>query len=129
MRRPYHRPYPKDWWLKHPHYLKFMIRELTAVFVGYFAFWTICLVLQAARGPEELSRFLQAMAAPGWLIWHAIGLVGVLFHTYTWFETAPKVLVLRIGEKKVPEAVVIGAQWAVLVVVSIVFLMLLRLAS
>ncbi len=106
-----------------------MLRELTSVFVAYFAFWTICLLFQASRGPEQLAAFLTTMRKPGWLIWHAIGLLAVLFHTYTWFETAPKVLAVRIGEKRVPDRVIVGAQWVAFVVVAAVFFALLRLAG
>jgi len=125
MRRPYHRPMPKTWWLKHPRYLLFMVREFSALFVVYFALWTVCLLYQAGHGPETLSGFLRAMKAPGWLLWHLIGLAMILLHTYTWFATAPKVIVLRRGAEKVPDGVIVAAQWIGFVIVSLVFLVLL----
>ncbi len=125
MRRPYRRPMPKTWWLKHPHYVLFMLRELSAVFVIYFALWTVCLVQRASQGAEALSRFLETMKAPGWVLLHIVGLAFVLLHTYTWFATAPKVLPVRVGTEKVPDGVIIAAQWIGLLIVSVLFVVLL----
>ena len=38
-------------------------------------------------------------------------MAGALFHTITWFNLAPRALVVRIGEDKVPDLLIAGPHY------------------
>jgi fumarate reductase subunit C len=124
MRRPYRRTMPKTWWLRQGPYRKFMIREWTAVFVVYFSLWTLCLVDRAKAGPDAFASFLQAMKWPWFVGLHGLGLLAVLYHTATWFQAAPKGLVVRLGEHRLNPGLIVAAQWVAFAVATLGFFLL-----
>ena len=121
--KEYIRPMPATWWLKRKTYFLFMVRELTCVFVGAYALFL--LVLAARRDDPQAfaalpnSRFsiaLQIMALPM-----------VLYHSITWFNLTPKVIVLWRGEERVSPTLIAGAHYVAWVLVSIVILWIVSL--
>jgi fumarate reductase subunit C len=51
---------------------------------------------------------------------HAVALIAVLYHLYTWFSLTPKIAVLWRGEEKVEPALVVGSQYVAWIAVSLV---------
>lgn len=100
MARQYVRPLPGNWWLTKRTYLVFMLRELTSLFVAAYALFLIVLI-QRAGDPAGFSSFFEALQSPLSLVLHLITLVIVLFHTVTWINLTPKVLVLWWGDEQV----------------------------
>jgi fumarate reductase subunit C len=99
------------WWLSKPAYATFVLRELTSVAVAFFALVTLLQLRALARGPEAYSRFLHRLESPLVVALHALALAFVLFHAITWFNLAPKAMVVRLGGKRVPDAVIVGANY------------------
>ena len=99
------------WWLKKGSYTVFVLRELTSVAVAFFAVVTLGLVRAVAAGPEAYQRFLARLGTPLFLSLHAVAFLFVLFHSITWFNLAPKAMVVRIKGKRVPDAVVAGLNY------------------
>ena len=121
----YRKPYPIFWWLKKPAYVKFMIRELTSLAVGYVAVLLILQVWALSRGEQAYERFLDFLQAPAVLVLHGLVLLLLLFHSVTWLLAAPKALVLRVGGKRLPDvAVLVGHYAAWLVATVLVFWLL-----
>lgn len=105
------------WWLKNPAYALFVVRELTSVAVAYFALLMLWQIRALMAGPDAYAAFLERMRSPGFLALNALALVFLLFHSVTWFNLAPKAIVLRLGGQRVPDLVVAGANyvaWAIL---------------
>ncbi len=105
------------WWLQKGSYAVFVFRELTSVAVAFFALVTLWQLRAVAQGPEAYARFLAWMRSPLFLILQGVALLLVLYHALTWFHLAPKAMVLRLGGKRVPDAVIVGLNylaWAVL---------------
>jgi fumarate reductase subunit C len=122
--KEYVRPMPADWWMRNGYLVAFMIRELTCVFVGGYAFFLLYAVAQA-RSPESFQAFYNSCLACGWCI--ALQLVALgfcVFHSITWFNLTPKVLVIWNGEEKVSPTLIAGANHAAWAVASIVVLYL-----
>jgi fumarate reductase subunit C len=113
------------WWLENPTYALFVVRELTSVAVAYFALLTLWQVRALAAGPAAHAAFLERMRSPGWLALNALALVSVVIHSVTWFNLAPKAMVLRLGGRRVPDALVAGANYAAWLVLSAGVLLLL----
>ncbi len=100
------------WWLKQGSFVLFVLRELTSVFVAYASLLLLGLVRSLAAGPGAYARFLAHLANPWILALDLVALVFVLFHAVSWFQLAPKALVLRPGGRRLPDAVVAGLNFA-----------------
>src|SRR5262245_47829026 len=121
MRKPYTRPVSYSWWLSRFAYTKFMLRELTALAVAGYAIVLVCMVSSLGAGPEAFAEFVEALKSPLALAFHGIALAAALFHTATWFNAAPKALVVQIGENKVPGTIIAGGMYVAWLVASAVF--------
>jgi len=119
LSRPYHRPMPANWWLTNRAYLMFMIRELTSVFIAIYLVLFLVLINRIAAGPDAYHAYLAFLATPGMLAFHIVALAAALFHSITWFNLAPKGLAVRVGERRVPDAVIVGSNFAAWIMVSI----------
>lgn len=119
-RRPYLRELSKSsWWLKHPRYIRYMMRELSSVFIGIYVLILITGLFQLSRSKAAYEAFLAAVEGPVALTFAVIAMVFAIYHTYTWFQVTPKAMPLKLAGKRVPDAIIIAAHWLGLVVVSI----------
>ena len=116
----YHRPVSNTWWLKRKTYILFMIRELTSVFVAGYCIFLLVLVYKLTQGANEYGNFMAALKSPISVALHLITLIFVLYHTITWFNLTPKILVLYRGEERIPEGLVAGTFYVGWVVVSVI---------
>ena len=115
------------WWLQSRSYTGFVLRELTSVFVAFFALELLWQVRAVGRGPEAYARFLDRLHTPALLALNGLALLFLLFHSVTWFNLAPTAMVVRLRGKRLPDLVVAGANYAAWVVLSAaVALILLR---
>ena len=114
------------WWLQSWRYTWFVLRELTSLFTAYFAFLVLWKVRAIAAGPEEYARFLARLESPLFLVLNGVALLFVLFHTITWFNLAPRAMVVRVGGKRVPDWAIQGANYLAWVIVSAAALWVLR---
>jgi fumarate reductase subunit C len=113
------------WWLGRWPYLKFILRELSSIFVA----WTVALMLFAiaavARGPGAWADFLEMLRNPFLVAINLIALGFVVFHSVTWFNLAPHALAVRLGGKRVPNLLISGPHYALWFAVSAAVLWLL----
>ena len=115
------------WWLQKGSYTAFVLRELTSVFVAFFAVVYLWQLRALAQGPEAYGQFLGRLRTPLFLIVDTVTFVFVLFHTITWFTLTPKAIVLRLRGKRVSDGVIVGLNYAVWLALSgAVAFMLLR---
>ena len=120
----YHRPVSNTWWLKRKPYILFMIRELTSVFVAGYCIFLLVLVYKLTQVADAYGSFMAALNSPSSVALHLITLVFVLYHTITWFNLTPKILVLYRGEERIPQGLVAGVFYAGWVVVSVIIVCL-----
>ncbi len=111
--RLYHQPWPSDWWLRRASFTLFMIREITAVFVGGYAIFLLVLLFLPA------GAFQAAVQGPVSAILHVIVLVMALYHTVTWLNLTPKVLVVWRGEERVNPILLTAAHYVGWIVLSL----------
>lgn len=100
------------WWLERWSYARFVLRELTSVAVALVAFLTLWQVSALARSPEAYAAFEARLAAPGPLLVSAASFLLLLFHSITWFNLAPKAMVVRVAGRRLPDWAVAGANYA-----------------
>jgi fumarate reductase subunit C len=116
------RPMKATWWLERPNYTRFMVRELTSVFVAGYAFMLMrMLYLRVAGDQAAFTRFVECKT--GWTF-QVIALAFVLFHAVTWFNLTPKVVIIWRGEERVPAPLIAGAHYVMWLVASLVVLWL-----
>jgi fumarate reductase subunit C len=96
------------WWLHKAPYAKFALRELTSVAVAFFALLCLFEVRALAKGPEAYARFMARLKSPVFIALDVIALLFVMFHAWTWFNLAPKAMVVRVGGKRAPDSVITG---------------------
>jgi fumarate reductase subunit C len=118
MPKPYMRTMPKTWWLRKPSYFRFMLRELTAVFVALYCVMLMILLWRLKQGPDAYQETIYLLQTPGMVAFHFIAFVFSIYHSVTWFHLMPKVIVIRSGEEKVPGAFLVGAHYVGWLVVS-----------
>jgi len=106
------------WWLKDRAYAKFVLREMTSVFVAFFAMLYVWQLRALAQGPDAYARFMARLKTPPFLILDAVAFLFVLFHTITWFNLTPTAMVVRVKGKRVPDRIVAGSNYVVWVIVS-----------
>ena len=108
------------WWLKNRAYAKFVLRELTSVFVAFFAVLSLWQLRALAEGPDAYARFMTRLKTPLFLTVDIVALVFVLFHTITWFNLTPTAMVVRVRGRRVPDKIVAGSNYVVWVLLSAV---------
>lgn len=106
------------WWLWKWSYLKFVLRELSSVFVAWFVLATLLQVRSLSLGPQAYERFQEWLKNPVVIALNAVSLFFVLVHAVTWFNLAPRAMVVRVGGKRVPEGLVAGANYVAWIAVS-----------
>ena len=100
------------WWMGRRSYLLFILRELSSVFVAWSVVYLLLVVQAVSRG----KPFPDWASNPFVLLLNLVSLVFVVFHTVTWFNLAPRAMVVRMGGKRLPDVLIAGANyfaWAV----------------
>jgi succinate dehydrogenase subunit C len=90
------------WWMQRASYLKFILRELSSIFVAWFVVFLLLLVRALSRGTLTYHQFLDWARHPGILLLNVVTLFFVVFHAVTWFNLAPQAMVVRVGGMRVP---------------------------
>ena len=114
----YRRPVSVWWWLESWRYTRFVLRELTSLAVAYFSLLALFKVRAISEGPEAYASFLAGMRTPLFLVLNGLALFFVLFHSLTWFQLAPKAMVLRVAGRRLPDWVIQGGNYLLWVLAS-----------
>lgn len=97
--------------MKRWHYFAFVMRELTSVFVAWSVAWLLLLLRAAGLGEAPYRQFLAWSATPLVLVLNGVTVVFLVYHTVTWFNLVPQVMVIRLGRRPVPGAVLAGSNY------------------
>ncbi len=123
MTGPYVRPMSTTWYLKTAPYRRFMVREVTSFFMAGYLVFLLVVLARLDNGPEAYRALLGTLRSPLSVIGHGLVLLAALYHAITWFNLTPKAVVVRIGEERLPGAVVaIAAGYGPWIVVSAIIL-------
>jgi fumarate reductase subunit C len=90
------------WWLKRRAYLAFITRELSSIFIAWFVVYLLLLIRAVSQGDAAYGQFLGWSRHPVVVVLNVVTLFFVVFHAVTWFNLAPKALVLRVRGRRVP---------------------------
>jgi fumarate reductase subunit C len=111
------------WWKKNPYFVEYMVHEGTALFVAAYAFTLLVGLVRLGQGEAAWNGWLEALKSPLSLAFHAVLLVAILYHTYTWFKIMPRTLPpIIVGGKKLAPATITGGGLMAALVASLVLL-------
>ncbi len=106
------------WWLSQWSYTKFMLRELSSVFVGYFIVITLLQVRALTIGATSYAELQEFLGNPLVILLNSVGFLFLLLHTVTWFNLTPRAIVVRLGGKRVPDILIIAPNYVAWLVIS-----------
>lgn len=91
------------WWMGRWSYLKFILREISSVFVAWFVVELLLALNALSNGPLEYSDFQDFLRNPAVVAVNVVSLFFVMFHAITWFNLAPKAMAVRFRGKRIPD--------------------------
>ena len=123
-RRPYVRPMA-GWWRKNPFFVRYMMREATALVVAAYAFVLLAGLLCLANGAAAYDNWLGMLRHPLSIGLHLLALAAMAYHTWSWFDIMPKTMPpMYSGGKRVPPHVITGTGLAVAAIVTLALFLL-----
>ncbi len=87
--RTYQRPMA-GWWRKNPFFVRYMVREGSAVALTAYALWLLAGLACLARGEAAFESWRALSAAPAAIALHVLALPLLAYHSVTWFQVMPK---------------------------------------
>lgn len=106
------------WWIEKWAFVKFILRELSSVFVAWFVAYLLMLTKAVATDEGAFRAFVDWSGRPWVLAINVLAFAFILFHAITWFNLAPKAIVAHLGKAKVPPAVIAGSNFGGWIFVS-----------
>ena len=123
-RKPYVRPM-QGWWRRDPFFMRYMVREATALAVLAYAIVLTVGVVRLAQGEAAWSGWLAALRTPASLLLHALLLIAMVVHAKSWFEIMPKTMpMIFIGGRRLAARTITLAGWAATLLASALLLAL-----
>ena len=89
------------------------------MFSAAFSVLLLLFLLALSRGRGAYVGFLRWLDGPWAIAISAIILVGVLYHTATWFRLTTHIVVIRLGRVTVPPAAIGAGLVAAWIIVSV----------
>ncbi len=108
------------WWLQRWEYLRFVLREISSVFVAYFVVLLLVEIYAVSRGPQSYANFQGLLSNPLVITVNVVSFFFVVFHSITWFNLSARAMVVRVGGKRIPGFMISGPNFAAWLVISAV---------
>ncbi len=124
--RPYIRPM-HGWWRRNPYFVRYMLREATAVAVLAYAIVLSCGVVRLAQGEAAWNGWLAALRTSWAIVLHVVLLAAMSVHAYSWFAIMPKTMpMIFIGDRRLRAATITRTGWLATALASITLFALAR---
>ena len=98
----------------------FIVRETTSLFIAGFCIFLLLFIYALGQGVETYNSMIGILKSPVVTAVHWIVLLFALYHTFTWFNLTPKVMVLWVAGKRIPEWLILAAVYGGWIVVSVI---------
>ena len=90
--------YGPGWWLGNRNYTKYMLRELTSLFVSIYAILYIWQIALLANTPGGYANYLSILKNPLMIGFSIVILGFTLYHAVTWFALIGRIQPLKFGK-------------------------------
>ena len=84
----------RGWWRRNPYFLRYMLREASALFLIGYALTLLYGLVRLSQGAAAFEAWRAALAAPWSVALHGLALLFVAYHSVTWFQVMPKTMPL-----------------------------------
>ena len=129
IRRTYVRPMA-GWWKGHPFFMRYMAREVTALFVAAYALVLLAGLARLSQGHDAFEQWLDGLRSPLSIAFHVLLLAIFVYHTWSWFTIMPKTMApVVVGGKRLSNAAITGLGLAASAVLSIAFFFFLKVLA
>jgi len=113
------------WWRRDAYYMRYMAREVTALFVAAYAVVLLAGLLRLSQGEAAFNGWLQYLKTPWMLVFHVIVLATFVYHTWSWFKIMPKTMpMIFVGGKRVQPGTITGTGVAAAVIACLAVLLI-----
>lgn len=106
------------WWRRNPYFMRYMLREASALFLTAYALLLLAGLACLARGEAAYNAWRALLDTPVSIGLHVLALLFVAYHALTWFQVMPKTA----PRLPVPARVITLAGLALSAVLSLVLL-------
>jgi fumarate reductase subunit C len=113
------RPMPANWWLKRSSYTLCIIRDFTSLFVAGYCIFLLVLMYRAGQNAVSFRALYESLASPLSIVLHLIVLPFAVYNSITFCHLAPRVMPVFRGEERVPDAMIVGAQYVIWILLSL----------
>lgn len=113
------------WWLSSWSYFAFVLREGSCVFVAWFVVYLLFLFRSVAMGDAAYQELLSWSAKPSVLALNIVSFGFLIYHAITFFDAAPRALVVHVGKRRVPEVLIAASHYGAWLVASVLVCWLL----
>jgi len=111
---------PIFWWTSKWSHVRFILRELTSFGVAFYAVIIVLNVHALNQGVESYTNFQSWLQSPSAIVLHSIAFVLAVYHSITWFNLAPKAMVVKMGKHRIPGYIISGLNYGAWIVLSAV---------
>jgi fumarate reductase subunit C len=73
----------------------FALRELSCIFVAWFAVFLMIMVFAIGSGETSYQNFMNWAASPVVIVINVVALAFSILHTVTWFVLTPQAMVVH----------------------------------
>jgi fumarate reductase subunit C len=80
--------------------------------------YLLLFVRAVSRGDSTYQEFLAWSRHPVVMVLNVVTLLFVVFHAVTWFNLAPKAMVVHVGHKRLPGSLISASNYAAWVVAT-----------
>jgi fumarate reductase subunit C len=117
----------RGWWRRDPFFMRYMMRETTALAVLVYALVLTVGIVRLAQGEAAWDGWLAALRTPWALLLHLVLLAAMAVHAHSWFVIMPKTMpMLFVGGRRVAAAVITRVGWTAAVLASLALFALAR---
>ena len=126
IQRPYLRSMD-GWWKRDVYYIRYMAREVTAVFVAAYAVVLLVGLVRLSQGEAAFNGWLQALKSPLSLVFHLVLLATFVYHTWSWFNIMPITMpMMFVGGKRVQPGTITRTGLAAAVICCLLVFFIVR---
>jgi fumarate reductase subunit C len=119
--RTYVRP-SAGWWHKNPYFIRYMIREGSAVLITAYALVLLAGLFLLTQGEAAFEHWRAALSSPLSIVFHTVAFGVVGYHSLTWFQVMPKTA----PQLPVDPRLIVGGGIAAAIGASVFLLVLLK---
>jgi fumarate reductase subunit C len=110
----------QGWWRRDPFFIRYMVREATALGVALYAIVLAVGVVRLAQGEAAWNGWLDALRSPWSLLFSLLLLIAMVYHAWSWFDIMPKTMpMMFVGGRRVAADTITRIGWAAVVIASV----------